>query len=517
MKLFSGIITILFALLISATAAWFSVAGLVALFAATAIPVMIMGTVLESSKLVAAGWLHSNWKNPNVNFVHKAYLTIAVIALMIITSIGIYGFLSKGHLEQAAPIAGIELQINAKQQQIQMLQDSNTRLEQEQKQMDAGVNAFLQGGSLRGAAAGLKARGRQSSERAGIQKQMEANNDQIQKLNADILPLKQQTVEVEAKLGPVKYVAQLFGWQDTDKAVRLVILTIMVAFDPLAVILLISATISFGEWAEEKRAKKEKQDSAQKIVDTEFPRNEDLRVVSPSMAYAPGFTGNENGVPVRTADTPVVSLTDDIGRYRKSQDQLVDPVEPIINSNIVTVTEPGVATVEVTGKQPEAEVEEPQETSDVVEVADVSEETITPIGADQEDIHGRTEPTFGSATAVVDANEPTFQQEEKTQNNEDKLADLRATDVLAPEAAASVEIAPETALEAHQELPVDVATPVADAAPNDKERLIEILEKRPEILQDLIDVISSHRQQDESNAKAKVVEPVKTGPKPWIS
>jgi hypothetical protein len=534
MKLFSGIITILFALLISATAAWFSVAGLVALFAATAIPVMIMGTVLESSKLVAAGWLHSNWKNPNVNFVHKAYLTIAVIALMIITSIGIYGFLSKGHLEQAAPIAGIELQIAAKQQQIQMLQDSNTRLEEEQKQMDAGVSAFLQGGSLRGAQAGLKARGRQSSERASIQKQMEANNDQIQKLDADILPLKQQTVEVEAKLGPVKYVAQLFGWQDTDKAVRLVILTIMVAFDPLAVILLISATISFGEWAEEKRAKKAEQTkqsispanntrlpTGYKIVDVNTPvvaddvSNTDMRVVSPSMAYAPGFTGNENGVPVRTENTSAITDSD-VGRYRKSQDQLIDPVEPISNSNIVTVIEPGFVLSEVTSTVPE--VNEQPEVSDAAEVAYTSEETIAPIRSDLEDIHGRGEPTFGIATEVVDANEPSFQQEETTQDNEDKLAGLRATDILAPEAAASVEIVLETAPEAHQELSVDVATPVADAAPNDKERLIEILEKRPEFLQDLIDVISSHRQQEEANTtKAKTTAPVKTGPKPWIS
>jgi hypothetical protein len=478
--------------------------------------------VLESSKLVAAGWLHSNWKNPNVNFVHKAYLTIAVIALMIITSIGIYGFLSKGHLEQAAPIAGIELQIAAKQQQIQMLQDSNTRLEEEQKQMDAGVSAFLQGGSLKGAQAGLKARGRQSSERASIQKQMEANNDQIQKLDTDILPLKQQTVEVEAKLGPVKYVAQLFGWQDTDKAVRLVILTIMVAFDPLAVILLISATISFGEWAEEKRAKKamasalpparydtdyedftpaqlaEIQAIATKDLESPinldvepFPSNEEMRVVSPSQAYS--------------------------SEYRLARGQLVDPVEPIGYSNNVTVTIPGVV-AEVAGEQPEAEVKEQQETSDMNEVADVSEETIAPIGDDQEDIHGRTEPTFGAATEVVDAKEPSFQQEETAQNNEDKLAELRATDILAPEAVASVEIAPETALEAHQELPVDVTIPVAETAPNDKERLIEILEKRPEILQDLIDVISSHRQQEESNiAKAKVTAPANAGPKPWIS
>lgn len=502
MKLFSGIITILFALLISATAAWFSVAGLVALFAATAIPVMIMGTVLETSKLVAAGWLHANWKNRNVNFLHKSYLTLAVLALMLITSIGIYGFLSKGHLEQAAPVAGIELQVNAKQQQIQMLTDANTRLTTELKQLDSSVDALLANNKT---TQSLRVRSSQGKERANIQQQMNANNDQIQKLNADILPLKQQTVEVEAKLGPVKYVAQLFGWQDTDKAVRLVILVIMFAFDPLAVILLISATISFAEYAEEKRAKKalppaagydgdyeeftpEELAKIQAIaakdlegpvnldVD-EFPTNEEMRVVSPSQAYS--------------------------SEYRLARGQLVDPIEPILHSSNVAVTEPGL--------NAQQDVEQTAQDGEVVHA---SEETITPVRSDlEEDLHGRIEPTFGTPEVVVDANEPSFQQEEQTQDNEDKLAELRATDPMAPETVAHEEVASETAPEAPQEVPVEVTAPVAEAAPNDKERLIEILEKRPEILQDLIDVISSHRQQEESNiAKAKEA----AAPKPWI-
>jgi hypothetical protein len=475
MKLFSGIITILFALLISATAAWFSVAGLVALFAATAIPVMIMGTVLETSKLVAAGWLHANWKNRNVNFLHKTYLTLAVLALMLITSIGIYGFLSKGHLEQAAPVAGIELQVNAKQQQIQMLTDSNTRLTTELKQLDASVDLYLQNGK---ASAGLRARNNQTTERASIQKQMNANNDQISKLSADILPLKQQTAEVEAKLGPVKYVAQLFGWQDTDKAVRLVILVIMFAFDPLAVILLISATISFAEWAEEKRNKNAK------IKSEPLPSNEDMRVVSPSMAYS--------------------------SEYRLSKGQIIDPVEPIWNSNTVTVTAP----VDADTEQAEPEVEEKQAVSETNESdSHVSEDTITSFHRDQEDLNGRIEPTFGIPATVVDTEEPVLQQEENTHDTEDKLAQMRAADPMSPEAVEVEEAAVETLPEAPLEPVVEVTTPVEVTAPNDKERLIEILEKRPEILQDLIDVISTHRQQEESSiAKAKA----DAAPKPWI-
>jgi hypothetical protein len=462
MKLFSGILTILFALLISATAAWFSVAGLVALFAATAIPVMIMGIVLESSKLVAAGWLHANWKNKNVNLIHKLYLTTAVLALMLITSIGIYGFLSKGHLEQAAPLAGVELQVNAKQQQIQMLTDNNNRLTTQLKQLDASVDALMANNKT---TQSLRVRSSQGKERASIQKQMNDNNAQIQKLNADILPLKQQTVEVEAKLGPVKYVAQLFGWQDTDKAVRLVILVIMFAFDPLAVILLISATISFGEWAEERKAKVNAAFDALATKPSDLQTNEEMRVVSPSMAYAPGYKGDERGMPVK--------------------------IDEVADEAISQVAQPEVVVMQQNNLQPQA------------------------------DLHGRIEPVFTAPAPVVDEQEPTFVQEEvakEQESDEEILAVLREADVIAPEVTVDTNNAAQTAPEAQQEAGTNDSTPSTQRAPNDNQRVIEILESRPEFLQQLIDVIGEHiKQSDEvKDEVAKVDEPQKPGHTPWL-
>lgn len=485
MKLFSGLITILFALLISATAAWFSVAGLVALFAATAIPVMIMGIVLESSKLVAAGWLHANWKNSNVNFVHKSYLTLAVLALMLITSIGIYGFLSKGHLEQAAPVAGIELQVNAKQQQIQMLTDTNTRLTTQLKQLDASVDALMANNKT---TQSLRVRASQGKERASVQKQMDDNNAQIQKLEADILPLKQQTAEVEAKLGPVKYVAQLFGWQDTDKAVRLVILVIMFAFDPLAVILLISATISFSEYAEEKRAKKANavpvETAAPSKLSSFFARkpkveepevtNEDMRVYSAAQAYAQTLVAKDD-VP-----TPVVEQTPDETAPIDTMEELAPATDAIVSY---------------------------EDTPPLMTEAE--QESMNQIRASLEDMHGRIEPKFGEPAPVVDAEEPTLEVQAPAQVDDDKLDALRATDTHAPETVATVEVAQEEVTqEVPQEPVVTTTIPVQEKVTNDKERLIEILEKRPEILQDLIDVISTHRQQEEAKHD--------NGPKPWI-
>lgn len=264
MKLFSASITLLFAILISIVAAYFSVVGLAALFAATFIPVVIMGSTLEASKLVAAQWLHGNWKNPNVNWLHKTYMTSAVGALMLITSIGIYGFLSKGHLEQEAPLAGIELEVKQREQQIEMLQANNESLKTKLTQLDKSVDAFLANDK---ASQGLKARARQKAERDSIDKELQANNEKISKLNAEILPLKMKNSEVEAKLGPIKYVAELFGWEDANSAVRLVIMILMFAFDPLAIVMLLSAQITFDELSKEKKARKQKeQDSSKEDV-----------------------------------------------------------------------------------------------------------------------------------------------------------------------------------------------------------------------------------------------------------
>ena len=100
MNIFLGILTLITALSISAVAIYYSVAGLMAIFAAAAIPIMIMGGVLEVGKLITAVWLHRYWKQ--ATWWLKTYLTLAVFILMFITSMGIFGFLSKAHIQQTA-------------------------------------------------------------------------------------------------------------------------------------------------------------------------------------------------------------------------------------------------------------------------------------------------------------------------------------------------------------------------------------------------------------------------------
>lgn len=249
MKLFLGTITLVVAVLISAIAGYFSIVGLAALFAARALPVIIMGSALEVGKLVAATWLKLNWKERSVAWLHKGYLLIATLVLMLITSLGIFGFLSAGHLEQNAPLAGLSIQQQQYQVQLDQTTATNKRIEGRLAQIDTNINAFLTAGS---ATKGLRASATLKKERETLAAEMEANNKIINDLNAKLAPIKQQSTEVEAKLGPVKYLASAMGYENPEVAVNLVILLIMIAFDPLAVVLIISAMATFKQIADEK-------------------------------------------------------------------------------------------------------------------------------------------------------------------------------------------------------------------------------------------------------------------------
>ncbi|RYF17659.1 MAG: hypothetical protein EOO77_11600, partial [Oxalobacteraceae bacterium] len=118
MKLVGALLTLLIALMVEIVAGYFSVVGLAALFAAAFWPVVVMGGTLEAGKLVAATWLKQNWKNPNVAWLHKLYLLVAIGSLMAITSLGIYGYLAKAHLEQEANLPAVEIQIKQMESRI---------------------------------------------------------------------------------------------------------------------------------------------------------------------------------------------------------------------------------------------------------------------------------------------------------------------------------------------------------------------------------------------------------------
>jgi hypothetical protein len=244
-------LTLASGLSISAVAVWYSVAGLVSIFAAAAVPIIIMGIALEISKLVATVWLKMNWKIAPV--LMRTYLIIAIIILMFITSMGIFGFLSKAHLDQAVPTGDVQDKVILLDEKIKTQQDNVDAARKALKQMDAQVDEKLaRTTDDKGAERAVQIRRSQSKERNSLQNDIGKAQKEIAQLKEQRAPVAKELRKVEAEVGPIKYIAALIYGDNPDqnileKAVRAVIIIIVAVFDPLAVVLLLASQYSF-QW-----------------------------------------------------------------------------------------------------------------------------------------------------------------------------------------------------------------------------------------------------------------------------
>ena len=310
--MFIAILTLLSALSISGVAAYYSIIGLATIFPGAFVPVVLMGSVLEAGKLVCASWLYRNWRQTNV--LLRSYLFFAVVVLSIVTSMGIFGFLSKAHLQNEFADGSVQQKIELINSQIQTEEnkikrqqeiinrafgaDTSTtvrlnQLNERLKQLDREVEAYTkQGSSFLGGdkvKQGIELKKSQRAEREDIQNEIRqltnkstANTDtaekQIaqsqQKINSLITqrdPLVSEKLKLEAEIGPIKYIAALavdFGWSkevNANSAVRWVIIILIFVFDPLAVLMLVAANQSF------LRRFPVKLDPPEEIVDLERP------------------------------------------------------------------------------------------------------------------------------------------------------------------------------------------------------------------------------------------------------
>ena len=243
------------ALGLSACAAYYSVMGLVAIFASAVVPIFIMGTLLETSKLVVASWLYRNWKA--VPVLLKSYFTVALIILMLLTSMGIFGYLSKAHLDQAIPTGDVSAKLALIDEKIKTEKENINANRKELTQLDAQVDQTLaRTTEASGADRSIAIRRAQQKDRARILNEIGQAQTKIAKLNEERAPIASEVRKVEAEVGPIKYIAALiYGDNPEDdlleKAVRWVIILIVSVFDPLAVLLLIAAN-----W-QQKRDKEE--------------------------------------------------------------------------------------------------------------------------------------------------------------------------------------------------------------------------------------------------------------------
>lgn len=278
--MFLIIITFLSAISISIIAAGYSIIGLATLFAGAAVPIIAMGTALEIGKLIAASWLYNNWRSSFVPVSLKTYLFSAVVVLVFITSMGIFGFLSKAHLEQVQPTTGNEIKINSINTQLSQQETIINRAEKTLAQLDKSIEVYL---NNEYATRGLKERKKQEEERNTLQSTINTATDKIVELQTQKANLQLQQDKIEAEVGPIKYVAELIYGKESakshfDEAVRIVILILIFVFDPLAVLLLIAANISLRQWRMNKSlTKKNNENYLQKRIEKLIKRNQKLR------------------------------------------------------------------------------------------------------------------------------------------------------------------------------------------------------------------------------------------------
>ena len=248
--MYLAIISLLTGLAISAVAIYYSVVGLTAIFAAAAIPIMVMGVALEVAKLVATVWLKQNWKiAPSLI---KTYLVVAVGILMFITSMGIFGFLSKAHMDQSLVSGDVQSKIAIYDQKIQTAKENIETNRKALKQMDEAVDQVMgRSTDEKGADKAVQIRRSQAKERTRLQNEIAQEQKLIAQLNDEAAPIRAEVRKVEAEVGPIKYIAAFVYGENPDanileKAVTWVIIIIVFVFDPLAVVLLLAAQYSFA-------------------------------------------------------------------------------------------------------------------------------------------------------------------------------------------------------------------------------------------------------------------------------
>ena len=270
-------LTLLVALTLSTIAAWYSIIGLTTIFAGAVIPVIIMGSALELAKITTTVWLRKYWHRAGL--LLKLYLVPAVMAIALITSMGIFGFLSKAHMDQGITSGDIQAKIAIYDEKIKTEKENIEANRKALKQMDEGVDQVLgRSTDEKGADKAVAMRKSQQKERSRLQNEILQSQKSIAELNDARAPIAAEVRKVEAEVGPIKYIAAFFyGSTDEtilEKAVTWVIITLIVVFDPLAVILLLASQISFQEFREREGKPGVLKDSNGTIVGLRMPKTE---------------------------------------------------------------------------------------------------------------------------------------------------------------------------------------------------------------------------------------------------
>ena len=261
------------ALAISGVAAFYSIVGLMAIFSASALSIAVMGSVLEVGKLATASWLYQNWKK--VPRFLKYYLTGAVVILMFITSMGIFGYLSKSHIDAGTGTSELYVKLERLDSNIESERKSISRAEGQLEKLDFALERYIE---LNAVSKGLRKRDEQKPERDALSQTVNESQDKIDIYLDERAEIQLKIKSFEVEVGPLKYIsALLFGESDSvnylDKAVRYVIILLIFVFDPLAVLMLIAANISLKE-EQQKRKRKERKSQPKNAMTTKVSEDE---------------------------------------------------------------------------------------------------------------------------------------------------------------------------------------------------------------------------------------------------
>lgn len=233
------------ALTLSVVAAYFSILGLTAIFTAAFWPIVIMGVTMELGKVITTAWLYRYWKQSSVWL--RTYLLVATILLCLITSMGIFGFLSKAHTDRSLVGGDTNALLAVYDENIKTAKDNIDVNRRALKQMDEAVDQVMARSTTEtGAEKAVQIRKSQSKERVRLLQEIETEQKKIGKINEERAPIAAQNRKIEAEVGPIKYIAKLIYGDNPDsnlleKAVTWVILILVIVFDPLALALLLAA------------------------------------------------------------------------------------------------------------------------------------------------------------------------------------------------------------------------------------------------------------------------------------
>ena len=280
-KLFPYIIA-LSALAVSASAAFYSVSGIMKLFAGASLAVGIMAGSLEVAKLVIASLLYQYWTE--LNKFLRTYLTIAAFVLILITSAGIYGFLSSAYQETANRAGIVDQKILALETKKKLYEGTREGIYKEKESL-SGLKESLSKGSttqftdrkgnlvVRSNNASIKQIESASKSDEKLSGKLDAVNDSIFSLENKILEVKTNST-VSSELGPLKYLSGLTG-QPMDKIINWFLLVIIFVFDPLAIALVIAANFAFGRKEQQELTEEDKEWLEAPLVEEEEEWDED--------------------------------------------------------------------------------------------------------------------------------------------------------------------------------------------------------------------------------------------------